>query len=694
MKLTDEDLITITTLQIQEAQSYLDESVSEERAKALRYYAGENPDNLPLVDGRSKMVSTDVRDAIEWILPDLVKIFTGGDKVVTIEPHGQEDNFDAKLAEEWTNYVIMRQNPGFLNTYTWIKDALLSKHGFLKQYWKIESIRDRQQYDGLTDEEYAFLKRAEDFEITDHAMQYVMQGPDGQPIPVPKGMEKQDGVIALHNVTGYQISEEARIAEECEPPENVLFLSDTGWIPHDCRFVAIEEEKTIGELREMGYNVDDNIQGPPISQAGLYDIEDLERMHDTSGVIGLDESGDEAMTDPTLRKVWFYEVYTKLDRDGDGVPEWLKIHRVGMTALDVEEVDYPNIYAICPIIWPHRFVGLSIADVLLDIQELMTALNRQVLDAIYLANNPRSEVDVTGMTEDTIDDLLDSRVGGFVRVKRPGTVNPLITTPLQPWTFNLLESWEQKKEARTGVTRYSGGLDPNALNKTASGVFQLISQAARRIELIARIFAETGFKDRIRGILDLSARYPEYVGERVLRLTNKELKLTPDKLRGRFDLIVDAGVGAGNREQNAAHIMSLLGIYERLMLSGLGPGSPKALVTTQNIFNAVREFISASLGKRNTSDFLTDPSDEQAQRDPVAEPKPTKEEIDAQKAQGELQLKAQQMQLDHDISMRELGIKERELDLKAQELELKAREIEIKEWQAAHPEPKTAGASK
>ena len=143
MKMTDDDLLSITQQLLNEAQTYMEESITKDRAKAMRYYKGETPDNLPTVVGRSQMVVTEVRDTIEWIMPDLCKIFTGGEQVASIEPHGSEDSFDADIADEWVNYVIMRQNQGFLNTYTWIKDALLSKTGFLKQYWKVDKIRVR-----------------------------------------------------------------------------------------------------------------------------------------------------------------------------------------------------------------------------------------------------------------------------------------------------------------------------------------------------------------------------------------------------------------------------------------------------------------------------------------------------------------------------------------------------------------------
>jgi len=164
-KLSDSDLLKLSHLLIQQADEYLDEEIRPARARAMRYYRGENPDNLPLVDGRSKMVDTQVRDTIEWIMPDLVRTFAGDDEVVAIEPHGEEDTFDADLAEQWVNHVIMRQNRGFLTTHNWIKDALLGRLGFLKQSWRTEEIRKRDDYEDLTDDEKEFLDRAEDYDV-------------------------------------------------------------------------------------------------------------------------------------------------------------------------------------------------------------------------------------------------------------------------------------------------------------------------------------------------------------------------------------------------------------------------------------------------------------------------------------------------------------------------------------------------
>ena len=688
--LTDDDLMKLSHLLVQEADSYIEEHITHARARALRYYLGENPDNMPLVDGRSQMVDTQLRDTIEWIMPDLVRTFAGDDKICSIEPHGDEDNFDADLADEWVNYVIMRQNRGFLVTNTWIKDALLSKLGFIKQFWEESKHRKRIDLEGLTQIELDALTKAEDFEISDKASYYVFQviAPKGQDVWVTEdevgpGMElvrDQEGDVVsqkVWDVTGYKLTSEWMIREENCPPEEIGFTSDTKEIPWKCGCIYHETQKTIGELRQMfpDVEIDDDQSGWNITESGLYDEETIERFYDTSSTIGLDDDdGSQMFIDPSRRKVWLYEIYMKCDRDGDGIPEWVQLFRVGDLTLSVDEVDYPKIFAICPILWPHRAVGLSLADLLFDLQDLQTALNRQILDHVYQANNPRTEIDMTGANEDTIDDYLDNRIGGYVRVDRAGTVRPLEYSPLEPWTFNLLEHWEQKRESRTGVSRLNGGMDPNSINKTATGVVQILNQAARRIEQIARIFAETGFRDRIRGILDLSAEHPEYASEQVMRLSGEAKALDAQAITGRYDLVVNAGIGTGNKEQQAQHMMQLLQTQRELVANGLGPGSAhdKQMVTLKNIYNVTRDLI-VNWGHRNTADYITDPSDDKADRDPVVEQPPSKDQLDNERDMKKLQIeekkgKTEAMRIDE------------ELKIKQQELALEERRIALEEY--------------
>ncbi|KRQ94969.1 hypothetical protein CQ12_38220, partial [Bradyrhizobium jicamae] len=67
----------------------------------------------------------------------------------------------------------------------------------------------------------------------------------------------------------------------------------------------------------------------------------------------------------------------------------------------------------------HRFFGRSVADLIMDIQRIKTALIRGALDNLYLHNNPRVEVAEANAGQNTLDDLLVSRPGGVVRTKTP-----------------------------------------------------------------------------------------------------------------------------------------------------------------------------------------------------------------------------------------------------------------------------------
>lgn len=705
--MTDKDLLSLQKVLLGEADTYVQEEWAPMRAKALQYYDGLiDTDKIPNVQGRSQMVVTELRDTIEWILPDLVKIFTGGEDWISVEPQGEEDSFQADVAEDWVNYVVMRQNNGFINTYTWIKDALLQRNGFLVQDWKVEEIRERQDFKGLSEEEYQILKETgeyidddgnvlDGYAITDEKKTLVhfvhgLDGPEPMPGKPSEGaIQGEDGPITemVWDVAGYRVVEDARICETVVPPEHVKVLSDTRSVPHDCEFIGIEQQVTVSKLREMFPDADipDDISGPNLCINGTNDQESVARRHDTT--ILQDEENQLAFNDPTIRKVWLYRIWLKTDRDGDGIAEWNHSYRVGDTLLSDEEVDYPTVYSICPILWPHRFVGLSLSDLLFDLQELQTALNRQILDAVYLANNPRHELVIPGMTEETISAFLDNRIGGGIPVRQAGTIVPLMTAPLQPWTFQLLELWDQKREGRTGVSRYSAGLDPNSLNKTATGVMQIMSAASRRIELIARIFAETGFKDRVRGILDLSAKYPDYVGERVLRLTGKQINLSADQLRGRYDLIVNAGIGTGNKQEHAQQLLTLLQTQFELIKAGMGPGNPQSMVTMENLYNTLKAQIEL-MGRKAVGDYITDPNAKDAQRDPPKQSQPSPEELN-------FQLEQQKLKQDGDYKMADLqqkaleAARQYEIDkeqnaLKARELDLKEREVDGSNWERGH----------
>jgi hypothetical protein len=666
-KLDDDTLRDLTQRWIDSAAAFVDQEIAESREKALRYYEGQNPDGMPLKEGRSKMVDPVVRDTIEWIMPSLMRIFAAGDKWISVEPHGPEDAQKARATEAWVNYVCQRMNPGYLLDYQWIRDALLEKVGWQKIYWDVTEQDEKATFAGVTTQELELIRAQPGVEIDEVEE---MPGGDGMPLyTVSVEVEKREAVLRISTI----------------PPEEILYTEDATLDRSSWWFLAHKSEKRLSELRAMGFDVADDINGPELES-----LDNDERNSDNAG-IDLDDD-DVAAVDPAARKVWLYECYLRHDKDGDGIAEWLQIMRVGDEILSVEEIDDVPLVCISPVLRSHRLTGYSIADLCLDMQDLSTAIQRNIYDHLYATVAPRSELDVTGLTEHTVGDYLDNRFGGFIRVRKLGTVNPLVSSPLPPYAFELLNHVQAKTEARTGVTRFNQGLSPDTLNKTATGTSLVMQAANARLELIARNLAETGFKDRVQQIIRLSAAHPEYLAQRTVQLSGVPLQLTADDLVSSYDLVINTGIGTGNREQQLQHIGALVQSYQMLAQAGAGPGSQNPLFSTLNMYNALAELLKLS-GYRNTGDFLIDPQNPNAPRDPPAPPPPPsveqvlaqaelqKAQINAGKVQAEAQIEQQRTALDAQKAQQEMQLEALRVQLEQQKVALAERELALKEYE-------------
>lgn len=131
--------------------------LQEQRSTAMDYFLGDMSDHMPSTPDRSAAVSTDVADTVEGLMPSLIEIFTSGDEVVEFTPVGPEDEEAARQETDYINHVFMKRNPGFLILYTFLKDALLSKNGFVKVWHEEREVEDIEEYEDLTDVELAML---------------------------------------------------------------------------------------------------------------------------------------------------------------------------------------------------------------------------------------------------------------------------------------------------------------------------------------------------------------------------------------------------------------------------------------------------------------------------------------------------------------------------------------------------------
>jgi hypothetical protein len=620
-KITEEELVARIQSEITDSLGYGD-TVSQHREKAMEYYHGQPFGNE--VEGRSQYVDSTVQDTIEWIKPSLMRVFASGDEMVKFSPHGPEDVPMAEQATDYVNYVFTKDNPGWEILYSWFTDALLSKNGIVKVWWDDYDDSVREEYTHLDDMEFNILISNDDVEILEHSP-----------------YEEDDGIY--HDVVVSRQRQIGRVRIENVPPSEFLISRDAKTI-QDARFVCHRVQKTLSDLREMypGQTLDPETLGSgEDNDFDLFGEKAARHEFDNSYHFNISESS----TEEALRKYWLHESFLQTDYDGDGIVELRKVCTVGDYVLANDEIDSVPFVSITPIKVPHKFFGVSVADLVMDLQLYKSVLMRNLLDNMYNQNFGRYAV-LEGQAN--LDDLLTQRPGGVVRVKSPNAVMPLATPPLEPYSFQMLEYLDGVRESRAGVSKMSQGINDNALTShtTATAVNAVMGAAQSRVELIARNFAETGVKDLMLTIYTLLMKNQDH--QRVVMLRNQWIPIRPDSWSDKMDCTVSVALGSGNKDQQMMHLSRMLQFAGDAMRGGL------SIVTEQNMYNLGASLVKA-MGFQNVNDFLTDPS--QVQQQP-----PTPEE---QMAQMEMQ------------------IKQKELEIKAADVQIKAQKVQQEGQEAA-----------
>ena len=610
-------------------------SLSADRSKAMQYYAGDGFAGDDENSGRSLVVMKTVLENVEWVIPALLRIFTASDKLAIVEPLREQDQDAAVQATEYVNYIMMTENPGFMILHDWFKDALLCKLGWVKRYWDSSKKTEIRDYTGLLEEQYQALLADPDVEVIEKSSR-VLDAVDisfEQPVP---------GQVTVYDCKLRHVLDYGRIRIENVPPEEVLFSrrSKRGVLP----FVCHRTERTVSELIEAGYDADTLEQAPAASatsgeRAERYALSDSP------------EGGERS--DFAMRTLLVEESYLRYDRNGDGVAELLKVTSVAEGGLiltkagadDIEEVDEVPLVSICPVPSPHKLVGLSLADLVMDLQYYKSVLIRQMLDNLYLSNMPEIIVGADGITDETYDDLLNRRPGGVIRARNAAAIVPHTVPFVAGHAFPMIEYLDQTAEIRTGVARHNQGLNPDDLNKTATGVNLIQQAAAQRVELIARIFAE-GVRDLVSGVLDLIRRHQQQA--RIIKVTGDWIRMDPREWRHSMSATVSVGLGTGNRDEILKHLMMILQIQQGMVQHQGGVQGP--LVYAHNIYDTV-ERISANAGFKES--FFTDPS---APPPPGAQPTQPKPDPAMMQAQAKMQSEMQMGQAKMEAMMRKTEV--------------------------------------
>tara|TARA_R100001480_G_scaffold111134_2_gene112276 strand:+ start:1752 stop:3689 length:1938 start_codon:yes stop_codon:yes gene_type:complete len=636
--LSDKERKLISRIQEEVADSLgYDGEISKQREKAIDYYYA-----LPFgneVEGRSQYVDSTVQDTIEWIKPSLMRVFASGDEMVKFSPHGPEDVAAAAQATDYVNYVFTKDNPGWEILYSWFHDALLQKNGIVKVWWDEYEEEQREEYHNLTDMEYELLISNKGVEVVEEEEVY------------------ED--TTYHNVVIKRSNANGRIRIENVPPDEFLISRESKGI-QEARFVCHRVKKNLSELKLM---YPDEDFGPEDLGGGyneeMFNSERIARFSfDNSSDIGYNMGSEH---EEALREYWLHESFLRTDYDDDGIAELRKVCSVGDYVFSNEEVDKVPFVSITPLKIPHKFFGLSVADLVMDLQLIKSTLMRNLMDNAYNQNFGRYAV-LEGQAN--LDDLLTQRPGGVVRVKSPNAIMPLATPPLEPYSFQMLGYLDEVRESRTGVNKNTQGINADALTShtTATAVNAVMTNAQSRVELIARQFAETGVKELMRCIYELLLKNQDK--ERVVMLRNEWVPVRPDMWNDKMDCTVSVALGNGSKDQQMMHLSRMLSFAGEAMKGGL------SIVTEQNMYNLGAALVKA-MGYQNVNDYLTQPTPPQPQQ-------PGPEE---QLAQMEVQLKQKELEIkaaDVQVKMQKI---QQEAKKDAVDAQLKVAELELEREQ-------------
>ena len=655
--MSEEQLQGVISAEIYDAISFIDDDIGGNRALATEYYYGQ-----PFGDedeGRSQVVSMDVRDTVQGILPSLMRIFFGPERVVEFTPQGPEDVQNAEQATDYVDFIFKRDNPGFKILHSAFKDALVRKCGIVK-YWWDESVEVKAESFSMLDEQsMMMLTENPDVEIS-AVREY--------PVPGTEPTNEAEAIMTpppmMYDVEIKRRIKTGKVKIEALPPEEFLIDRRAKSID-EATFVGHRTMKTVSDLVAMGYDYDEMVE--VAGNGNDFDNNQEYQARNPFAVISTANNGD-----PSSKSVLYIEGYLKVDFDGDGIAEMRRICTVGTgnKVLRNEIVDDRQFADFCPDPEPHTFFGMCPADVVMDIQRIKSNVQRGILDSLAQSIHPRTAI-VEGQAN--MEDLLNTEVGAIIRMRAPGMVQPFTTPFVGQAAFPMLDYLDDIKQTRTGISKAAAGLDADALQSTTkAAVSATVNAAHQHIEMIARTFAETGLRKLFTGILKLVIENQDKI--RMIRLRNTFVPIDPRSWDAKMDVIVNVGVGDGTIEDRI-NILNQVAMRQEMLIKETGPNNP--IVTLPQYTNTLTKMLQLAGIKDSQNYFSQLPVD--FQLPPPEAPKLTPEEmlaqVQAQSIQADIQKKAAELQLDRE---KMILMDDRERDRIEQDGILRRYELELK----------------
>lgn len=655
---SEREIESIAQDAMKDAVDFIESEISDDRIKAQRYYDGEV--DIGYEDGRSKVVATKVRDTVRAVKPSLMRIFLSTAKPVEYTPKGPEDVAAAEQATSFMHHEFTRLN-GYRVLNDAFHDALVKKQGIVKAYWLMTSYAEIYTFSDLSDDEYTYLLDDDSVSVLEHTVEYSMSID-------PMGMEVE---MPVHSVKISRQEDKGEMRIDSVPPEEFFINRDARNLK-DAYIVAHRTEMRAGDLIAMGFDpekvtdLDSFDSGSEMTEAEVYERRGYE-----------EDFSDEDTQDPAMRNVTVTEAYMRIDADGTGVPV---LHKITLGGTAYEMLDYEPCdeipfakFEVDPE--PHAFYGRSLAEIIIDDQDAATSILRGILDNVAMTNNPRLAI-VEGQCN--VEDVLNNEIGAIVRMRQAGAVQDLTVPFVAGQTLGALSYLDGLVEQKTGVTRASMGLDPDAMQSTTKAAVQATVQAAAgQVEVMVRNLAD-GLRDLFGIMLRLYSKNVDE--EQMMRLNGSFIPVDPRVWDGSMDISINVGLGTGREEEKMMGLQQALQM-QTMVYQNYGPMN--GLVSLTNIRNTLADMLAAT-GVRNADRYFAPITPEieaqmlqmqqqaQAAQGQASDPNAAFLQAEQMKAQTKMQTDMAKLQLDAQKAASEDDLKR---DRMAQDLLVDAAKI-------------------
>ena len=649
--MSDDDLKSLIAQELQDTSAIMNGgTLAEERERAINYYYARPFGNE--VEGKSQIVLADTAETIDWIMPSLIRMFTGSRELVAYEPVNKGDEAGADQSTDVVNLKFERQLNGFVILHTLFKVSLGEK--VAPGYVQMKEVHKLtvDTYEDQTEIQLQQILETPGVTPIEHSERVVAMK---QLVPGEQGMEEVDVPVTLHTIKVKTLRTFKKLDVGAIPPEEFFITRRYADIDDETPFCGRRFQRSVSSLIASGL---------PAALVESLHSDDPTDTDSTRLARYQDEDGGNGPTDLTRtdsgRRVWVTECYIRVDQDGDGIAELRRVLLGGDGESGIIlENDYADdgeipYFHLCPYPMPFKFWGRSLADIVAPLQLIRSTIMRMILDYLYLTVNPQKVV-----REGAIDmeSLLTARAGGnIIAYDNVEDVKPLEQPSMPPAVFSVFEMLQGERENRAGVTRYNQGLDAASLNQTARGLSQIMEAASARVELIARCFVP-GLSRMFKLILKTLKRHG--MAEEAMRLRDQWVDVDPASWNVDMDVVVKVGLGVGQARER---IESLLKIIEMQMAAAekLGP----QLVTPQHGFAALQELCEA-MGFPIDEKFFRNPGNEPPPP-PAPDPRMLDAETKAKAAEANIKANVGKLKIDATKAETDLQFKQYECQKKTE----------------------------